>query len=331
MCLVVWSSIFVSCASTAKAKVSGLQTSEQAYELYASGAAEDVAPATIPLLLLVGGGVDRDDAMASFVKHAGFGDIVILRESGSDGYNSYLLGFGANSVTSIVIKSKEAADRPEILERIRHAEAIFFAGGDQANYARFIANTAIADAVNDAANRGVPIGGTSAGLAILGEFYFPAYKDTVTSGETLANPFHEALILERKLFSLSMLNGVITDSHFRDRDRLGRLVTFMARILNDGWATEVRGVGIDEEVALAIGADGEAIVFADRGSVYLLEATSNPVVCEKGRPLTFPNVLIRKLGRGSRFRFKQWSDLNDVSYMLTIRSGKISADGRPIY
>lgn len=333
-CCIVFTWIAVaSCASKGMRDIWGSRPTvvDSSYEIYASGSSADVAPKTTPLLLLVGGGLDRVDAMSLFVNRAGFGDVVVLRESGSDGYNTFLVKLGANSVTSIVIKSKDATTSPEVLDHIRRAEAIFFAGGDQANYARHIANSPVSDAINAAAMRGIPIGGTSAGLAILGEFYFPAYKDTITSDDSLKNPFHERLILDRQLLALSMLKGVITDSHFRNRDRLGRLITFMARILNDDWASEIRAVGLDEEVALAIEANGEAHVFADEGSAYLLESLKRPEVCEAGRPLTLPEVLVRKMSRGSQFNFKRWPDFVDGSYKLTVRSGKISADGRPIY
>jgi cyanophycinase len=308
-----------------------LLSKSDSYEIYLSGSSSGVTRKTTSSFLLAGGGTDREDAMRWFVRQSGSGDIVILRESGGNGYNAYLLDFGANSVTSIVIKSREASNNTEIIDRINGAEGIFFAGGDQSNYAKFIANTPLANAVNAAIRRGVPVGGTSAGLAILGEFYFPAYNDTITSKACLANPFDEGLVLDRDLLAIPILKGLITDSHFQNRDRIGRLVTFMARVIQDGWASEIRGVGLDEEVALVIESNGDAKVFADNGSAYLLEANSPPRVCESGKPLTYPRVIVRKVKGGNRFNFNRWPDMDHNAYILTVQSGIVSAEGHPIY
>jgi len=41
---------------------------------------------------------------------------------------------------------------------------------------------------------------------------------------------------------LANLTNVITDPHFVTRDRMGRLVVFMARLITDGWTNEIRGM-----------------------------------------------------------------------------------------
>ena len=305
--------------------------SQQHYDVYFTGSKNNVSPTTRGGLVLAGGGTGHDEALAWFVNQAGYGDIIVIRASGSDGYNKQFAKMGANSVASIVIKSRDAAMDPSILDRLKNAEGIFFAGGDQSYYAKFLSGTALAREVNFAAERGVPVGGSSAGLAILGEFYFPAYKDTVTSRETLADPYDNRVILEKELLSLPFLDNLITDSHFRDRDRMGRLITFMARILSDKWANHVRGVGLDENVALAIAANGNAQVFAKSGHVYLLETTSTPNSCAKSKPLTFNNVKARRLSGSTKFNFKDWADAPGHIYTLDVVAGTIKSSEGAIY
>ena len=61
-----------------------------------------------------------------------------------------------------------------MIATIRNAEAIFIAGGDQSNYVRYWKDTPVEDAINLVAAKPAPIGGTSAGMAILGEFVYSA-------------------------------------------------------------------------------------------------------------------------------------------------------------
>lgn len=303
----------------------------KAYDTYFSGSALDVKRPTEAALLLVGGGADDIGAMEWFLRQGNFGDVVIIRGSGSDGYNSYLVEKGANSVTSIVIKSREAASDINVLQKIRAAEMIFFAGGDQSDYARNLTDTPLAKEIGASAQRGVPVGGNSAGLAILGQFYFPAYKDTITSNQSLPNPGHERLMLERNLLQLPFLEKLITDSHFQNRDRMGRLLTFMARILCDNWSSSIRGIGLDENVALAINRTGMTHVYAKKGQAYLLESNAAPRSCQKSEPLTYEKIIVRKLRSGDTFDFNNWNTVPIPSYNLDVRRGVIQSSAGSIY
>lgn len=79
-----------------------------------------------------------------------------------------------------------------------------------------------------------PIGGTGAGLHVLGDFIFTAAEGTITSAEALANPYDKYMTLDTGFLKASpFLKDVITDSHFYQRDRMGRSITFLARLLTD--------------------------------------------------------------------------------------------------
>ena len=192
---------------------------------------------------LMGGGQDQDAAFQWMCDRAGGGDFVVLRASGTDAYNSYIRNLcpALSSVETLIITSRQGAGQPFVVEKIRTAAAVFIAGGSQDNYINFWKGTQVEETINSAIKNGVPAGGTSAGLAVLGEYSFAALKDTVKSSEALPNPFHEKVTITRDFLHVPLLDSTITDSHFVARDRMGRLITFLARIATDGWTASADG------------------------------------------------------------------------------------------
>ena len=134
---------------------------------------------------------------------------------------------------------------------IRHAEALFISGGDQSNYIKYWQGTPVQDEVNALIKRGVPVGGTSAGLAVMGQFVFSAMNDTAYSKDTLANPYDGRVTIASDFLRIPHLENLITDTHFAKRDRQGREIVFLARIQRDGMAKVIRGLGIDENMRVA--------------------------------------------------------------------------------
>lgn len=167
--------------------------------------------------------------------------------------------------------------------RIEHAEGIFIAGGNQASYVNVWQGTGVQDAIHAAYARGAVVGGTSAGLAILGQFVFSAQNGTVYSDEALDDPYNQYMTFAQDFLALPLLAGVITDSHFADRDRFGRLMGFTARVVQDGWAETALGLGVDESTALLVAPNGEATV-EGAGKVYAIKGGA-PTQCEAGEPL----------------------------------------------
>ena len=148
-----------------------------------------------------------------------------------------------------------AAQDPAVAEIIRHAEAVFIAGGDQSRYVNFWQGTPVQDAINANIASGKPIGGTSAGLAVLGEFSYGCLKDKaddndLASTDVLPNPYHERVTLVRDFMKITNLENTLTDSHFAKRDRMGRTLVFLSRLVQDGWSKAPREVAIDEKSAV---------------------------------------------------------------------------------
>lgn len=300
------------------------------YQYFLTGNAEDVKRAAQPGFVLLGGGKDVDRAFEWLIRKSGGGDVVVIRASGADGYNQYIAGLGAvDSVESIVIKTPEAARDPFVLEKIRKAEALFIAGGDQWNYIRVWGASPMKEALQSLVDRGVPVGGTSAGLAVLGQYMFTAEKDTVTSQQALADPYDERVKVGTGFLAIPDLRKVITDTHFVKRDRLGRLLTFMARMLQDHGTGEARAIAVDERTAALVERGGKVSVEGE-GPVYFLRASAKPDVCRPGEPLTFRMIDAYRVKNGGSFDLSKWSGAGGLAYRLSVEKGVVKssqADG----
>ncbi len=228
-------------------------------------------------LLLVGGGGDVDDAFRWFLRGVEGGDVVILRASGGPGYNDYLyreLGLRLDSVETIVTHRREASFDRSILDALAGAEAIFIAGGDQSKYVSYWKDSPIEQALNAHLQAGKPLGGSSAGLAIMGEFAYSAmHTGDLTSQIALENPLHKYITIENDFLKSPLLAGVLADTHFSERQRLGRLIVMLNRIERP----VTIGLGIDERTALYLDHDGKGRVFAAaQGRAHVVSISKTP-------------------------------------------------------
>jgi len=298
------------------------------YKYLRVGNATDIQTKTQGGFALLGGGKDLDRAFKWMCERSGGGDFLILRASGDDDYNPYIQGLcKINSVATLILPDRAAAEDPFAAAAIRNAEAVFIAGGDQADYINFWMGTPVQQALNEAIARNIPIGGTSAGLAVQGEFVYSAQADPpdgpdLSSPETLSNPFHPRVTIVHQFLDNPLLKEVITDTHFSARDRLGRTLVFMARILQDGRAHHIRDIAVDERTAVLLEPDGAATVVG-AGFAYFLQATENPETCKANTPLTFRGVAVRSLHADERFNVLQWSSNEGTSYTLSVAAGVI--------
>ncbi|WP_377703193.1 cyanophycinase [Pseudoduganella sp. UC29_71] len=280
----------------------------------------------LPALVLMGGGPDVDDAFKWMIQKSGGGNFVILRARGTDAYNPYVYAMGGvSSVETIVIPSREAASDPFVIARIQGAEALFIAGGDQSDYVKFWKGTPVQTAIEALATRNIPIGGTSAGLSVMSKFSFTALNGSITSDAALANPFSKDITLGRDFLSLPDMGGLIADPHLDARDRMGRLVTFMARIVNDGWASGVHGVGVDVETALLV--EGGNATRVGAGSAYFLRTVGLPEVCKPKTPLTYRNITTQRLSGSGVFDMRNWAsyDGGTVNYSISAVNGVLTS------
>jgi cyanophycinase len=294
---------------------------------------EDVRPRLHgPVLVLAGGGGDQTEAMQAAVNTIrgctdcdAKIDVVVIRASGAAGYNDYLMALdGVSSVVSMVITDRESASRPDVVNIVRMAEMVFFAGGDQCNYIRWIKGTPAADAVKEVYARGGAIGGTSAGLAIQGEIAYDACPNqSAQSKEVLVDPFHVDVSLSRDFFGWPAMEDVITDTHFQQRDRMGRLLVFMARTLAEGDERRLLGVGVGERTVLLLNRLGRGYVYGD-GPVQIVAADRDAELLERGRPLTHRGFQVWRFNRGDFVDLKKLP--SQPHKTIDVEEGKLSGD-----
>ncbi|SNS01305.1 cyanophycinase [Belliella buryatensis] len=253
------------------------------------GSSDDIQTSSSTGVVLMGGSTDVDQAFRWMIEKSGGGDFVVIRVTGADAYNNYILGLGnVNSVETLRINTLEAANDPKVIETLRNAEAVFIAGGDQSNYLRLWEGTKVEEALQYLIQeKQIPIGGTSAGCAIMGEYVYTGENGSIISTEALANPFDERLTVRKSsLINHPLLRGVITDQHFSQRNREGRLFTFMARLSSES-ELPVRGIAVDERTALLIDSEGSLEVVGQNEVYFLEQSGLAPEVMSVGVPLTW--------------------------------------------
>jgi cyanophycinase-like exopeptidase len=283
---------------------------------------------------MMGGGKDLDEAFRWLCKKANGGDFLVLRARGDDDYNSYVNGMcRLNSVATLIIPDLAAAQAPAVADIIRHAEVVFIAGGNQARYVEFWKGTPVEDAINANVASGKPIGGTSAGLAVLAEFAYGCLKDKeddydLASTDVLPNPYHERVTLVRDFLSVPYLENTLTDSHFAKRDRMGRTLGFLARLVQDGWSKGPREVAIDEKSAVLVEPDGKGTVVGSGHGAYFLQVKSAPEVCRPGTPLTIHDISVYRAPAGAHFDFKSWTGDGGEGYTISVENGVIRTTRR---
>lgn len=320
------------CAASAQSQTGNFQYIRQ-------GNSQDIQTSPAFGIAMMGGGTDLYEAFRWLCAKANGGDFLILRAHGDADYNPYVAGLcKTNSVATLIIPSREAAQQSRVAEIIAQAEAIFIAGGDQSRYVNFWKETPVEAAINAHLAAGKPIGGTSAGLAVLGQFVYGCLEDKpddadLTSREVLADPYTRRATVVRDFLKVPGLENILTDSHFAKRDRMGRSLGFLARIVQDGWSKNPREIAIDERSAFLIEADGKGKVVGTGRGVYFLQVTEAPEVCKPGQPLTFKNVAAYHAPQRATFDLHTWTGNGGEPYSISVESGQIrtTRTGNKVY
>jgi len=273
-----------------------------------------IAIAPIPLfaqgsILPVGGGTEHyrdwsDEPYRWFVQQADSGQIINFDFAAvSDWYPNYFKSFGAaQSSEALRIPNKTIANDSATYLKLISARGIFIEGGDQWDYIDTWKGTRVQDALHFVFNQGGVIGGTSAGLAVLGKVVFDAKFGTAYPEDTAYNPYHSRVHFTDDF--LNILPDVITDSHFHPRGRLARLVPMLARRMIDNGENNIMGVGVCENTALGIDSDGNGQVFGDATVTIIYKSDDAVVDCQPEQPVTFTHLVYQHLTRGAIFNLK---------------------------
>jgi cyanophycinase-like exopeptidase len=172
--------------------------------------------------------------------------------------------------------------------------------------------------------RGGGVGGTSAGLAILGGVAYDACSGgSAQSAKALRNPYHADVSFTYGFFDFPALRDTITDTHFVERDRMGRLLAFVARQLRDGKRRSILGLAVERETSVVVDKRGRARVLG-KGPAYFVLGDHPPEVCEPGLPLTYSNYKIWKVEAGGAYDLRRRPKAGH--YTVSVRDGKILSD-----
>ena len=246
----------------------------------------------------IGGAENKENdrhILEHFVRVSGgdAADIVViptasrLHETGPR-YERLFRDIGAAHVTAMDFDTRRDCQEPGRLRRLEEATGIFFTGGNQLRLTTLLGGTPVAKLIRARNAHGVTVGGTSAGASILSE-HMIAFGDegsAVMAGSVRLAP------------GLGLTNRFIIDQHFRQRDRLGRLITALA------YNPFAIGIGLDEDTAAFIGPDDTAEVYGS-GGVTVVDASdvsfSSIGDVNEGQPVCVLGLRLHILVAGSTF------------------------------
>jgi cyanophycinase len=210
-----------------------------------------------------------------------------LHETGPR-YESLFRELGARRVTVMDFDTRRDCQEPGRLQRLEEASGIFFTGGNQLRLTTLLGGTPVAKLIRGRNASGVTVGGTSAGASILSE-HMIAFGDegsSVISGSVRLAP------------GLGLTNRFVIDQHFRQRDRLGRLITALA------YNPFAVGIGLDEDTAVFIGPD-ETLDVEGSGGVTVVDASevsfSSMDSVSEGQPICMLGLKVHILVAGATF------------------------------
>jgi cyanophycinase len=249
-------------------------------------------------IIPIGGAENKENdrrILERFVRVAGSeqADIVVIptasrvHETGAR-YQQVFRELGAARVEVMDFDTRRDCQERGRLRRIEAASGIFFTGGNQLRLTTLLGGTPVAKLIRQRNAHGVAVGGTSAGASILCEHMIAAGDEgsAMIAGSVRLAP------------GLGLTNRFIIDQHFRQRDRLGRLLTAIA------YNPFAVGLGLDEDTAAFIGPD-ELIEVEGTGGVTIVDPAevnfSSIGAVEDGQPVCMLGLKVHVLVAGATF------------------------------
>lgn len=246
----------------------------------------------------VGGAEDKDSdpvILRHFVEISGDRDARIaviptasrLDDTGAR-YERIFRELGAGQARALEFRRREDTNHPEWLEYLREATGVFLTGGNQLRISTILGGTDVARAIRTANARGVPVGGTSAGAAILSEHM-------IAFGKSGATP-RAGMVSLAPGFGLT--NRIVIDQHFRQRDRIGRLLAALA------YNPFAVGIGLDEDTAAFIDGD-DCLEVIGSGAITIVDASklehSSMGTAKDGESICMTGIQLHILNGGGRY------------------------------
>lgn len=212
-------------------------------------------------------------------------------ETAGERYKAIFLGMGVANADVVFISDREDANGAAPIELLESATGIFLTGGNQIRLSAIIGGSAAAKLIKDRNQSGAIIAGTSAGASILSS-HMVAFG---ASGETPRQR------MAQMVAGFGLAPEVIIDQHFRQRDRIGRLLSLVA--FNPG----LLGIGIDEDTAALLGSNGIMEIIG-RNSVTIVDGSrmySNIFEVKGHGGITMSGAVLHVLTAGRRFNLRE--------------------------
>ena len=200
-------------------------------------------------------------------------------------YVELFSGLGARHVSNLPITRRKDCEREDYVAALEEVDGVFITGGNQLRLSTRLGGTPIAKSIRRLNAAGVHVAGTSAGAAIMPEHM-------IAGGPGGSTPREDGVTLAP---GLGLTNTLVIDQHFRQRDRLGRLLSAVS------YNPFVSGIGLDEDTAAFIDPEGVfevvgsgAITIVDPGSLKY----SSMDVAEPGEPVSLIGMTLHVLAAG---------------------------------
>lgn len=210
-----------------------------------------------------------------------------LGEAATELYRHLFKDLGAVDVAGLRPITRREANDPQTVETVEAADGIFLTGGNQLRLALVVGGTDLGRAIVRAHERGAVVAGTSAGASAIS-------SHMMAFGASGATPKHRMAQLAA---GLGLLDNVVVDQHFEQRNRLGRLLAVVAQ------SPSLIGLGLDEDTAAVVYAD-QTLEVIGRGAVTIVDGRSmvTDAFNTKGhRPMMLSGATLHSLPSGYRF------------------------------
>jgi cyanophycinase len=213
-----------------------------------------------------------------------------LAETGSR-YEELFHSLGVKVARSLPIASRADCERREWLDVLDEVEGVFLTGGNQLRLSTMIGGTQVAKALRRRNREGMHVAGTSAGAAFLCEHM-------IAFGREGASPRAKIVTLAAVM---GLTNSIIIDQHFRQRDRLDRLLTALA------YNPFAIGIGLDENTAAFLGPD-DSLEVVGGGALTIVDPSelefSSMARVRKNDPVCLIGLRLHILDQGSTFNIQ---------------------------
>lgn len=199
-------------------------------------------------------------------------------------------GLGAQEAKVLSFKHRSHAERRTAMDFLTRADGVFFTGGKQLRLARVLGGTSVAHLLRDRFAAGLHVAGSSAGASFMSEHM-------IAFGDEGASPRTHMVALTP---GLGLVTDLIIDQHFRQRDRLGRLLTAIT------YNPASIGLGLDEDTAAFVAPD-DTLEIIGSGSATIVDCSKleySSMGPERGDLMSIIGVKLHILLHGARYDLK---------------------------